>query len=77
MTARYDHPVYGPDRHNAAMSAIAELAGAKAAVQEHCYGWSDYDSPAARERLRKALEVRTMYAGYGESFDVQYEQGVA
>ncbi len=71
--ARYDHPVFGPDRYNAAMSAIAELAGAKAAVNEHCHGWADYDNPAVRERYRKALETRQMYASYGESFDAQYE----
>lgn len=68
----YSHPVFGPDRYNAAMSAIAELAGAKAAVKEHCTGWADYDSPVVRERHRKALEVRAMYAEYGESFDNQY-----
>jgi len=74
--SRYSHPVYGPDRHNAAMSAIAELANAKAAVKDHCHGWSDYDSPEVRERHRKALAIRQMYSGYGESFDAQYERNI-
>lgn len=71
--SRYSHPVFGPDRYSAAMSAIAELANAKAAVKEHCHGWADYDSPEVRERRRRAVEVRNMYAEYGESFDAQYE----
>lgn len=68
----YEHPVFGPMRPSAAMSAIAELANATAAFKEHCHGWADYDSPTVRDRYNKAREVRAMYAEYGESYDAQY-----
>jgi len=66
--ARFEHPVFGPERPAAARAAFYAMRNAFAAYA--AYGWHSSDDPRSvrlAERLREACATRRMYAEYGDS----------
>ena len=67
--SRYEHPVFGPDRIDAARRAYSGYRNAVAAYS--AYGWhsgDDRTSVRLTERLSAAKATRDMYSEYGDSF---------
>lgn len=59
-----EHPVFGPDRAQAAAAAIVELEAARDMLTswDHCF------TPPAIARLAEAARVRAMYSEYSDDF---------